>query len=111
MLAENNQFPEKIDDAKLDLDQIDQYKEEITSNWQVISHHHLVREFKFRDFKTALSFTNQVGKIAEEEKHHPDILLSYGKVHIKIYTHKINGLSLKDFKLAQKIDAEYATFK
>jgi 4a-hydroxytetrahydrobiopterin dehydratase len=104
------QLPKVIDDAKLDLDQIDQYREEMTPNWQAISHHHLVREFRFRDFKTALNFTNQVGKIAEEEKHHPDITLTYGKVYLKIYTHKINGLSLKDFDLAQKIDAEYASF-
>jgi len=111
MLEGEKKFPKKIDnDAKLELDQIDQYKEEMAFNWHAISHHHLVRSFKFSDFKIALKFTNEVGKIAEEEKHHPDITLSYGKVHIKIYTHKINGLSLKDFILAQKIDAAYASF-
>jgi 4a-hydroxytetrahydrobiopterin dehydratase len=110
MLEKNSRLPKILGDAKLDLDQIDQYREEMAPNWQVIDHHHLIKDFKFSDFKTALAFINQVGKIAEEEKHHPDLLLSYGKVHIKMYTHKVNGLSLRDFHLAQKIDAEYIAF-
>lgn len=61
------------------------------------------REFKFSDFKSALAFTNQVGGIAEAEGHHPDIFLAYGRVHIDIWTHAVNGLSENDFILAAKI--------
>lgn len=77
---------------------------ELNSEWDVINEHHLVRTFGFHDFRQALDFTNSVGEIAEEEQHHPDIYLSYGKVEIKIWTHNIDGLSENDFILASKID-------
>ena len=72
--------------------------------WKVVNHHHLEREFKFPDFKTALDFVNKVGVIAETQGHHPDILLAWGKVGITIWTHKIEGLTESDFILAAKID-------
>ena len=72
--------------------------------WKVVNHHHLEREFKFSDFKTALDFVNKVGAIAETQGHHPDILLAWGKVGITIWTHKIEGLTESDFILAAKID-------
>ncbi|MCR4292003.1 MAG: 4a-hydroxytetrahydrobiopterin dehydratase [Candidatus Kuenenia sp.] len=72
--------------------------------WDVIEEHHLYKTFKFPDFKTALTFTNKVGEIAEEQGHHPQICLTWGKVEIKIYTHKIQGLTESDFILAAKID-------
>lgn len=74
------------------------------SGWDVIEEHHLYKTFKFPDFKTALTFTNKVGEIAEEQGHHPQICLTWGKVEIKIYTHKIQGLTESDFILAAKID-------
>lgn len=72
-------------------------------NWNVIEEHHLEKTFSFKDFKEALDFTNKVGELAEQENHHPDILLSWGKVKITLFTHKINGLSESDFILAAKI--------
>ena len=73
-------------------------------NWNVVNDHHVEREFKFPDFKTALAFVDKVGAIAEEQGHHPDIYLAWGKAGIKIWTHKINGLTESDFILAAKID-------
>jgi 4a-hydroxytetrahydrobiopterin dehydratase len=73
-------------------------------DWSVVNDHHLEREFKFKDFKSALDFTNKVGAIAEEQGHHPDIYLAWGKVQVKIWTHKINGLTESDFILAAKLD-------
>ncbi len=73
-------------------------------SWQVVNEHHLERTFKFPDFKTALEFTNQIGNLAEEQGHHPDILLTWGKVVVTIWTHKIDGLTESDFVLAAKID-------
>ena len=72
--------------------------------WQVVSEHHLHREFRFPDFKQALEFVNRVGAIAEQEGHHPDILLAWGKVGITLWTHTIDGLTESDFILAAKID-------
>ena len=79
------------------------YKQ-LDSGWKVIQEHHLEKEYIFKNFKDALVFTTKVGNLAEAEKHHPDILLSWGRVLITLWTHKINGLSESDFILAAKID-------
>ena len=73
-------------------------------DWQVVDEHHLTRSFKFRNFTDALAMVNRVGELAEEQQHHPDIHLSWGRVRIEIHTHKINGLTQSDFILAAKID-------
>jgi len=72
--------------------------------WRVVNGHHLMREFKFPDFKQALAFVNNVGDIAEEQGHHPDIFLTWGKAEVTTWTHKIDGLTESDFILAAKID-------
>ena len=77
---------------------------ELGNGWRVVEEHHLEKEFAFRDFAEALAFTNRVGALAEEEGHHPDIYLAWGKARITIWTHKIDGLSRSDFVLAAKID-------
>lgn len=72
--------------------------------WSVVDGHHVEREFTFPNFVEALAFTNKVGEVAEAEGHHPDIYLAWGKVGVKIWTHKIDGLTESDFVLAAKID-------
>lgn len=78
--------------------------QELGGSWRVIEEHHLEKEFSFRDFVEALAFTNRVGAIADEQGHHPDIHLAWGKVRVTIWTHKIDGLTRSDFVLAAKID-------
>src|SRR5262249_24935753 len=78
------------------------------SFWRVIEEHHLLKAFLFPDFARALEFVNRVGAIAEQEGHHPDLGLSWGQVDVKIFTHKIDGLSENDFILAAKVDAAHA---
>ncbi len=75
--------------------------------WNIIEEHHITRTFKFPDFRGALGFVNRVGELAEEQGHHPDIVLAWGKVEITTWTHKINGLTESDFILAAKIDQLY----
>jgi 4a-hydroxytetrahydrobiopterin dehydratase len=75
--------------------------------WQVVNEHHLFRSFRFRDFREALEFVNRVGALAEEQGHHPDIYLTWGRVDISIWTHKIDGLTESDFILGAKIDQLY----
>ncbi len=74
------------------------------SGWTVIGEHHLQKEFKFPNFVKALAFVNRVGAVAEEQGHHPDIYLAWGKAEIKLWTHKIDGLTESDFIMAAKID-------
>lgn len=63
------------------------------------------RNFKFQDFKAALAFVNRCGEIAEEQGHHPDLLIhGWNQVMVKLYTHSIGGLSRNDFIVAAHID-------
>jgi len=75
--------------------------------WQVVNEHRLTKLFKFPDFREALKFVNRVGELAEEQGHHPDIYLAWGKVEITIWTHKIDGLTESDFILAAKTNRLY----
>ena len=64
----------------------------------------LQRQFKFKNFKEALAFTNKVGEIAEAEGHHPAILTEWGQVTVTWWTHKIKGLHKNDFVMAARTD-------
>ena len=74
------------------------------NHWEVINGHHLEKEFTFKNFREALDFTNKVGELAEQQGHHPDIYLAWGRVKITLWTHKIDGLAESDFVMAAKID-------
>jgi 4a-hydroxytetrahydrobiopterin dehydratase len=81
------------------------FQQQLGSGWKVVEEHHLEKECSFKNFKEALDFTNRVGAIAEQEDHHPDIYLGWGKVKLTLWTHNIGGLSENDFILAAKLDA------
>lgn len=83
-------------------------KDKLGGNWDVINDHHLEKEYKFSNFQKALDFTNKVGVLAEEEGHHPDIHLAWGRVRLVIWTHSVNALTENDFVLAAKCDLLYA---
>lgn len=85
-------------------DALRQLTDTLGGGWKVIAKHHLEKEFTFPDFASGLAFTNQIGAIAEEQGHHPDIHLAWGKVRVTIWTHAIDGLTRSDFVLAAKID-------
>ena len=77
---------------------------QLQAGWEVVDGKGIKKEFKFKDFTESLAFVNKVAEIAEEEGHHPDILLSYGRVVIELSTHDIGGLSEKDFTVAGRIE-------
>jgi len=74
------------------------------ADWQAVNEHHLLKTYRFEDFRETLAFVNRVGELAEEQGHHPDICFGWGKAEISIWTHKIDGLTESDFVLAAKID-------
>lgn len=82
--------------------------DEINDDWSLEDNHHITRSFDFDDFSTALEFVNQVGEIAEEQGHHPNIHLEWGEARLKLYTHKIDGLHENDFIMAARIDEKYS---
>ena len=65
---------------------------------------HLAKSYSFSDFAGALEFVNRIGAISEQQSHHPDIYMTWGKVSVEIWTHKIDGLTESDFILAAKFD-------
>ena len=77
---------------------------QLAAEWHLVNEHHLEREFKFPDFRTALAFTNQIGELAETQRHNPDIYLAWGKVKLTLWTHKIDGLTESDFVFAAKVE-------
>jgi 4a-hydroxytetrahydrobiopterin dehydratase len=80
------------------------------SEWQVVAGggvQRLERVFKFQNFLEALSFTNRVGELAEEQDHHPSLLTEWGKVTVTWWTHAVKGLHRNDFVMAAKTDALY----
>lgn len=102
-LAKKNCTPCKGGVAPLAGSELEKYKKEVPE-WKVVDGHHITRSFAFKNFREALDFVNQVGELAEEQGHHPDIFFAWGKAEITTWTHKINGLSEGDFILAAKID-------
>ena len=77
-----------------------------TPEWSLIENATKIRrEFKFQNFVEALEFTNNIGEIAEQEGHHPDLELGWGYVNVTVQTHKIGGLHENDFIYASKVDA------
>ena len=77
---------------------------ELEDGWEVVDGHHLDKTYRFDDFRDALYFTHEVGELAEEQGHHPDIELSWGRVKLSVWTHKIDGLTESDFIWAAKAD-------
>jgi 4a-hydroxytetrahydrobiopterin dehydratase len=97
-------IPCTIDTPPLEADEILLLRPQLNEAWKVLEDRQLERQFKFKDFATALEFVNKVGALAEEEGHHPDLELGWGRVVIRLMTHKIKGLSYNDFVMAAKID-------
>ena len=88
------------------ISEIHKYQKKV-DGWSLIENENiffLEKDFKFKNFVESQNFVNDVGKISEEEGHHPDIIFGWGYAKIKITTHAIKGLSENDFILAAKID-------
>ena len=105
-LAQENCIPCRGGVPPLKGEELDALQEKLGNGWQIINEHHLEKEYIFADFIQALDFTVKVGEVAENQGHHPDIYLAWGKVKLAIWTHKIDGLTESDFILAAKADQE-----
>jgi len=76
----------------------------LNPSWEVVDAHHLQRNWEFDDFASALVFLNSAAQICEDEFHHADFEIGWGRVSAVIFTHKIDGLTESDFILASKFD-------
>ena len=90
-----------------DVSEIHKYQKKV-DGWNIVKNVKdnflLEKNFTFKNFKDSQNFVYNVGKISEEEGHHPDIIFGWGYAKINITTHAIEGLSENDFILAAKID-------
>ena len=95
----------KIDAPKVPRDQIKNLLLEI-NDWTLIEEpiNKLEKVFSFKSYKESLDFSNKVAALADEEDHHPQILLEWGKVTVTWWSHKIEGLHRNDFICAAKTD-------
>lgn len=90
---------------KLSKEQVEHYLSDLKGWKLTVDGQRIRREWRVKDFLVGLDFFNRVGKLAEDEGHHPDLhLVGYRNVAIEIWTHAIGGLSENDFILAAKID-------
>jgi 4a-hydroxytetrahydrobiopterin dehydratase len=103
-LADKECVPCKSGTLPLKGPELKKLRSESGGGWHVIKEHHLEREYKFKNFKEALAFTNTVGELAEKLQHHPDIHLAWGEVKLTVWTHKIDGLTESDFIFAAKVN-------
>ncbi len=103
-LAARKCVPCKGDTPPLKGGRLDTLAEQLGGGWRVVDDHHLEKRYRFENFREALDFTNRVGEIAEEQFHHPDIQLAWGRVRLEIWTHTIDGLTESDFIFAAKAD-------
>jgi 4a-hydroxytetrahydrobiopterin dehydratase len=108
-LAQMNCVPPRSGEPPLDDGQIAELRSEVP-DWQIVARDgvkQLQRAFKFKNFVEALSFTNPVGELAEEQDHHPALLTEWGKVTVTWWTHAVTGLHRNDFIMAAKTNALY----
>lgn len=103
-LSEQECVPCRGDTPVLKGKELQEFYNQLDDSWVLEKEHHLTRDFEFKNFREALDFTNQVGEMSEEQGHHPEIYLTWGKVKLKVYTHAIDGLSESDFIWAAKAE-------
>ena len=107
-LKEKRCLPCRGDVAPLEGERLAGLHDQLDGGWELVDGHHLAKGFAFPDFAAALAFVNRVGAMAEEQGHHPDVHLAWGKVRIEVWTHKIDGLTESDFVFAARCEALFA---
>lgn len=106
-LADQNCVPCKGGVPPMDRDRAEELLGELDDGWKLNGEGHLERTYEFSNFVDAMAFANRVGEIAEEQAHHPDLHVAWGKCTVEIWTHKIQGLTESDFVFAAKADRAY----
>jgi 4a-hydroxytetrahydrobiopterin dehydratase len=84
--------------------EVAELKKQVSDEWNVVEMKKITREFSFVNYRHTMEFVNKLADLAEEEGHHPDLHVFYGRVVVELWTHSINGLSENDFIMASKID-------
>ena len=91
----------------LEPDRIEALLGQLRGSWALNHDGHLERTYKFKNFVAAMAFANAVGDIAEDQNHHPDLHIAWGRCTVEIWTHKISGLTESDFFFAAKVERAF----
>ncbi len=108
-LADNKCVPCRGGVPPLESAKVQELLGQLENGWEVNKDGHLERLYTFKNFAEALAYVNKVGAVAEDEGHHPDLYLAWGKCKVELWTHKINGLTESDFYMAAKADRARAS--
>ena len=111
-LADNKCIPCRGGVPALTEDQAKHLLAQLDPHWE-LTHRatHLQRSYPFSNFVQAMEFANRLADVAEEEGHHPDLHISWGKCTVELWTHKIDGLTESDFFMAAKSDRTFNTLR
>lgn len=111
MKLANKNSTDCVGDSPLKALRVKELLKNLGQGWSLNARGHLERRYTFQDFAQALAFTNKVGAVAEAEGHHPDLYLTYGKCKLEIWSHKMKGLTERDFILAAKAEQKFTPFR
>ena len=103
-LADNKCIPCRGAVLPLSLDAAEALRQQLDDGWNLNSDGHLERVYSYGNFEDAMELGNAVAQIADDENHHPDLHIAWGKCGVEIWTHKIDGLTESDFFFAAKVD-------
>jgi 4a-hydroxytetrahydrobiopterin dehydratase len=84
-----------------------EFLRELEDGWRLNTGGHLEREYRLQNFMDAMDLANKLADVAEQEGHHPDLYIAWGKCKVEIWTHKIKGLTESDFYFAAKADRAF----
>lgn len=110
-LADNRCIPCRGGVPPLSEDKSQELLQQLDEGWALNSVGHLEREYRFKNFNGAMELANSVAAIADDEDHHPDLYIAWGKCRVEIWTHKISGLTESDFFFAAKVDRAAASLE
>jgi len=99
----------KEDKNLLDKSDLAKFLSMLDNAWEIVESKYLTRTIELDKFKTPLKLVQLIGNMAEEQWHHPELILGWGFVCVKIYTHELGGLLESDFIFAAKVDHIIAT--
>ncbi len=108
-LADNRCIPCRGGVPPLSDDAAQELLQQLDAGWALNADGHLEREYRFKNFNAAMALANAVAAIADDEDHHPDLYIAWGKCRVEIWTHKISGLTESDFFFAAKVDRAAAS--
>ena len=103
-LADQKCIPCRGDVPPLARDEAEELLRKLDDGWGLNGDGHLERVYSFGNFDAAMELANAVAEIADNENHHPDLHIAWGRCKVEIWTHKIKGLTESDFFFAAKVD-------